>query len=215
MADIVIKFDLKDAPRELDAYRHELTGPVVARSINKTLTSMRAEGARLLSEKVGLPINEMRRRLFIRRARPDFLEGALEAGGSERVPLSAFKATQRGKRIRGARRRGRAVAGGGVSARIGKTTVFIPHAFIIQRKKRAAVMIRAPSFKAQMYDAVSYRANRMANKGSDMPIAEIFAPGPKRVFVERAIIEALGRVARTRFPQVIAQEVNFMRVKGR
>jgi hypothetical protein len=188
---------------------------VVARAINRTLTTMRAEGARLLADGVGLPVNQMRRRLFIRRARPDFLEGALEAGGSERVPLSAFRATQRGKRIRGARRRGRSSVGGGVTARVGKQSVFIPHAFIIDREKRKAVVIRAPSFKAQMFDQVNYRANRMVNKGSDLPIAEIFAPGPKRVFVQRAIVEALGRVARTRFPELIRQEVRFLRTKGR
>jgi hypothetical protein len=197
---IDVHFDAKRAIAALEGYREGVGARAVSRALNRTATTVRAEAARVIAPQVRpLRIGEIRRAIAVRRSTPDTLVAVVRAGGRRRIPITALGARQ---------------TRAGVRVRVGGRSFLIQHAFIGPvRGGRDGARIRAPDFKGQLVDAVRYRQKRVNRSGMDVPIAEIFAPGIPAVFVERQVLEVLGRVARERFAVAIAQEVRFARTR--
>jgi hypothetical protein len=199
--NIDVRFDAKRAIATLEGYRRGIGERAIARALNRTGTTVRAEAARLIAPQVRpIKINEIRRAITIRRATPANLVTVVRAGGRRRIPITALGATQNRR---------------GVRVRIGGRSVLIPHAFIQPvRGGRDAARIRAPDFKGQLFDQVRFRGKRVQRSGPDFPVAEIFAPGIPAAFVDREVLVALGRVARARFVVALAQELRFARTRS-
>jgi len=192
---IDVLFDARLATLQLTAYRQALADKAVARALNRTATTVRAEAARLIAGELR-PVNvgEIKKGITIRRATRNFLTATVRANGRRKIPITALKARQTKK---------------GVTVRVGGKTYSIDHAFITKKGNRDKARLRAPSFKGQLVTATDYRAKRTGKKGPDYPVAELFVPGVPTVFVEARILRALGAVARQRFAVALAQEVKF------
>lgn len=194
---IDLRLEARDLLREVKRLGDDIEARVLVRALNRTGTTVRAEAARQVKAEGDLPlkIGEIKRAIRATKATRAKLEVVVSARGRQRIPLTAFGARQTGK---------------GVTVRIGGRRMVIPHAWIAPiRGGRDGVRIRAPGFKPQLFDAVSYRARRISRAGPDYPIAEIMAPGVPQIFIQGRILRALREVGVARFKDVLAQELRY------
>jgi hypothetical protein len=157
-------------------------------AMNKTIATVKSRAARKIREEIGgtYLLRDVRRRLKLNRASRAHLVATVMAGGAMRESIALFDP-----------RKTRA----GISFSVGRKRVTIPHAFLARvRGGKRAVFVRAPSFEAQLYDEIAYRAKRVAKGGHDLPIAWIGAPGVPLAFVLDTVTSLMRSVADERFP---------------
>lgn len=196
-----VRFGAARAVASLSAYHSKIRDRALVRALNRTATTVRAVAARLIAPEVKpLPIAEIKKAIAIERATRSKLVAVVRAGGRKRIPLTMLGARQTKT---------------GVTVRVGGKVYTIAHAFINEvRGSRLGARVRAPDFKAQLLNAVKFRAKRLRRSGIDYPIAEVMAPGVPTVFVQAKIMQGMRRAAIERFNTVIAQEVKFLQSKG-
>jgi len=212
---IDVRFDAAKATASLSAYQAKVRDKALVKALNRTATTVRAVGARLITDELKpLKVGEIKKAISIKFANRNTLVAVVRANGRKRIPLTALGALQTKT---------------GVKVRIGGKAVTIEHAFINKvRKGRLGVRLRAFDFKAQLFEAVKFRGRRdraldyrnkrgaapSGRRGDpDFPIAEIMAPGVPLVFVQQKVMQGMRRVALERFATVVAQEVKFLSSK--
>ena len=212
---IDVRFDAARATAQLNGYAAKLRDKSLVRALNRTATTVRAVGARLIADEIKpIKVGEVKRAISIKFANRTTLVAVVRANGRKRIPLTALGAQQTKT---------------GVRVRVGGKVVAIEHAFINKvRRGRLGVRIRSFDFKAQLFDAVKFRSRRnraldyRTKRGAvparrrgnpDYPIAEIMAPGVPLVFVQQKVMQGMRRVALERFATVVAQEVKFLSSK--
>lgn len=197
---IEISFDKDAAVQRLKRLERDIYEKAMARALNRTAASVRAEAARRIKREIGskYKIGELKKSIAVIRANTTTLVAIVRPSGRKRIPLAAFNPRQ---------------TASGVTVRLGNRTVSIPHAFIRRPRgwDREAVRIRAPAWKAQLVQDVQFRPRRSGEyRGKpDYPIAEVMAPGVPILFVQANVMAALKAHARERFATIIAQELRF------
>jgi hypothetical protein len=206
-----VRFDAQRALASLSAYQAKVRDKALVKALNRTATTVRAVGARAIAaEMKPAKVTEVKKAISINFASRAKLVAVVRANGRKRIPLTAMGARPTNK---------------GVTVRVGGKVYTIAHAFINKvRKGRRGVRIRAPDFRAQLVDAVKFRAGKgyrqqaglvSARSGrrlaaGDYPIAEIMAPGVPLVFVQRGVMRAMRAAALDRFRTVLEQEVKYL-----
>ena len=187
---IDIRHDLGKLSAELGLLPREQLAAVV-RSLNRTLTTVRAEAARKIAQDYGIKVGGAKKSLRIETASRTQLKGAVVASGRP-LPLVVFSARQTGR---------------GVSVKVtGRKT--IPHAFIAAMKSgHRGVFVRSRSTKPLVFR--HGKGSRMRRTGRDLPISELFSVSVPAAFAQRKVSEALIAVARRRFAEVFVQEARF------
>lgn len=154
--EITVSLDTSMSIKAVQRLRE--TAPLAsARALNRTATTARAQMARLISQDLGIPVNQVRDQLVIAEARPDFLISKVIATG-KRIPLIDLKA----KGPEPSRGRGR-----GVTYKLRGNTTRIPNAFIAQMRSG--------------HRGVFKRVGR-----GRLPIVELRGPSLPRVFTKFA-----------------------------
>lgn len=199
MLNITVSDTVERASAELEGLKRRVRNGVVVRALNRTATTVRASAARTISRQLGgaVKVREVRKEIRLTRAKRDQLRAVLTAVGRRRIPLSAFRPRQLRK---------------GVSFRLGKKRVSVLGAFITPS---GAVRMRTPTWKAQMYNEVDRRKNRLQRGDKpDLPIAQIYGPGVPAVFAEPEILNAQAALAQQRFGIEFQRELKFAMTKG-
>ncbi len=210
-----VRFDASKAVASISVYQNKLRDKVLVKALNRTATTVRAVGSRLIAAEMRpVKVTEVKRAISIKFANRLSLVAVVRANGRKRIPLPAVGARQTKT---------------GVNVTVGGKVYSIAHAFINKvRKGRLGARIRSDDFKAQLVNAVKFRAgkgNRQSagfipgrggkrKTGGDFPISEIMAPGVPVVFVQTKILQGMRSAALERFNKVIAQEVKFLQSKG-
>jgi len=197
MIQINIRHDLNRLSADLRLMAKEQMAAAV-RAINRSMTTVKAQGARDLAKTIGLPVRLAKGQIRFKRATQAEARALLTFSGV-RIPLRRFGASQTAT---------------GAQARLAGKTVSVPHGFIARMPGgHTGVFLRAPTAKGQLYNALRYRAQRLRQRGRDLPIAEIFAPSLGETLVRTALDVALARLARERFAVVFGQEAKFRLAK--
>lgn len=185
---VIGQIDINNALRKLDVRRNGVK-PAVARALNKTGTTGRAQASRSIQAAgYNMKAGDIKAAITLpRRASQDDLNIELRARGKA-IPLIQF----------GARATKRGVS---VNVKRGRTT--LSHAFI-------ATM---PSGHRGVFERVGTMHKRVARHGrrlsSGLPIRELFGPSIKAAFASDAVSSEVINTMRARFPVVLVQELNF------
>ncbi len=212
---IDVRFDAARSTAALQGYSTKVKDKALVKALNRAAVTVRSVAARMIAKELKpLQTERIKASLRIDNARASSLTARVTARGARSIPLSAYKPRQTKT---------------GITVRVGGRTYTIAHAFLRKVKgQRLGVRLRAPDFKAQMFDRTVFRPRRIgsgyARKGNrhraggrtvgDYPIAEIFTPGIPTVFVYDKIMRAMSQVALERFNVVVAQEVKFLNIRG-
>lgn len=185
-----VRHTLRGLSVELGLYPREQMAATV-RSLNKTLTTVRAEAARKISDAYRIKVGEAKKGLRIENASRTHLKGAVVASGRP-IPLIAFSARQT--------KRGVTVIVTGRKS--------ISHAFIAtMRSGHRGVFVRTRSTKPLVFR--HGKGSRIRRTGQDLPISELLSISIPAAFVQRKVSDSLISVAQRRFAEVFAQEARF------
>jgi hypothetical protein len=163
-----------------------------SRALTKAATQARTQAAREIRDRYNISARLVARQIDVTRSTPDTLVALLKPQGSK-LPVIAFQArqTRRGVTVqikRGSRR-------------------LIPHAFIAtMRSGHTGVFARG------VYSGLSFvhRSKRLRRYPKpDLPITELFTVGVPQPFASQAVLDALERKVRQRFPQLLDHEIRF------
>lgn len=195
---IDLRIDAQGLLQRLDFVAGKRRDQLVAQALNGTAGTVRAAAAREISGALGgaIKTNQARKAVIIKpRATANSLLAVLKAVGRARLPLGEFPATQDAT---------------GVSVRIGRQRVRVPHAWLRTPRgwNRKAVRVRASSFKGQLYTQLDVRMKRVKHGGLDYPIAEVFAPGVPVLFADEKLRATMKRIAIERFAVLLRQQIN-------
>lgn len=164
--------------------------PAVARALNKTVVTGRAEGARAIQAAgYNMKAGDIKRALRAdQRATRANLNAQITASGQP-IPLIQFAARP---------------TGSGVSVNVKNGRKIIPHVFI-------AVM--PGSGHRGVFERVGNAHKRVTKAGkrytSGLPIKELYGPSIKAAFGSAQVIQQVSTVMRERFPVVLVQELKF------
>lgn len=179
MITIDLRADMREVDRALRGLRNGAP-TVLSRSINRTLTPLRATAAREIAADTKLPVRVARGALGARRATPRRLVGSVDASG-KRVALIEFTARP---------------TKAGVSYDIGRGRKVAPGTFI---------PASPPGSKSYTVRGVFRRVGQ-----SRQPIQFLRGPSLPRVFVQRKIVDALHGVVNTRMRREIEAQLRFL-----
>lgn len=197
MIDLDITIGTAEQQSRLARLRIDIQDKILVRVLNRTATTVRAEGAKRIKQAMkgsSIKTNQIRAFIRIDKATRGNLEAHIRPAGSLRIPLGVYAKTRE--------------TDAGIAASRGVGS--IPHAFVAKMKSgHVGVFIRAPSPSDQLFTSITYRSKRAKSRGSDLPIAEIMAPGVRAVFIREEILSAMRRVAVERGREVLAQELRF------
>jgi len=199
MLTVSVNDNLTLAASRLAGIRAEIKDKAIARALNRTATTVRANASREISRELGgaIKVGQVRKAIRQANARRDLLRAVLTANGRRRIPLSAFRPRQTST---------------GVTIRMGSRSVTVPGAFITPS---GAVRMRTPTWRGTLFNEVQRRRNRL-QRGDvpDFPIAQLYAPGVPAVFVQPRILNAQERLARERFAIEFERQLRFALAKG-
>lgn len=152
----------------------------VARTLNRTATTARAEAARLINGVYNIRIGAAKDQMRIERATRRDLRARVRVSGRP-IPLIDFSARQTGK---------------GVSVKVKNARKVVSHAFIatMPRTGHTGVFVRK-------------------GKGR-LPIRQLFSLSLPAAFTQKEIIEAVIKVATSRFGEVLGQEMNYIQIRN-
>jgi hypothetical protein len=216
---IDVRFDAAETLQKISAYGKKVRDRALVRALNRTATTVRAVGARLIAAPLkSIKVSDIKKSINIKFANRSKLLAIISVFGRKRIPLTAYSPIQTAT---------------GVTVSVGGKVFNIPHAFIrkIKRSGRLAVRIRSFSWRAQLPENVQFRSRRVRgpakvhrlSDGSfsrtllgdpDYPIAEIAPYGIRFGFSQENNIRAMRKVAIERFSVVLAQELKFLSSKG-
>lgn len=189
MIQIDVRADIKQAQIFLRA-TEKGAKRATARAINRTLTTVRAEAARLLQEKRALPIGQIKKQMRIKRATAQNPVGAVVVSGKP-ISIRHFS------RLRFERMGGKRTGISGISAKIEKGS----RAYLLKRHGNKA--FTHPKIGGGL--AIVYRRGK-----SRLPIsAWAPVPGLPRVLVQSKIVAAIRNVVAAVFPVRMKAELNY------
>jgi hypothetical protein len=193
-----VKTNIDQALRSFEILEED-AGKAIARALNKTATSARAQAAReIRNVGYGIKVGAIKKAISIRKANRSELTAVVRAVGRP-IPLINYQARQ-------------TKAGVTVAVLNGRKT--ITHAFIATMKSgHKGVFIRADArtsgvgrkgFKIQRRKAMGRRHG--------LPIDELFGPAVPSAFANQIVQDALTQAVQERFPVVLEQELKFLRL---
>lgn len=189
MIEIDVRVDVRKAQVFLRATQQGAR-LATARAINRTLTSVRAEAARMLQEKRNLPISQIKKQMRVVRATAQKPEGAVVVSGKP-ISIRHFS------RLRMERMGGKTTGISGISAKILKAG----RATLLRRHGNKA--FTNPKIGGGL--AIVYRTTKKR-----LPIsAWAPVPGLPKVLVQNQIVAALRKVVATMFPERMKAELNY------
>lgn len=182
-----------------------------SRAINKTLTSTRAEGVRMIRTDYAIKAGEVRKELTIRQASPNSLVGRVGGESSPGVPLIKFA---RMRRVPSTRR----TKGGGYTPKVGipvqikkaSGKVVFKRAFIVRLKSgHVGAFVRADAATSgRRLKGTSARAN--ASKLGKRYMVEKFGPTPIKLLGSQANLARLDAFARSTMDKNLKHEAEFI-----
>jgi len=181
---IDVRHDMRAIIVGLEDYRKELVTGAVARALNRTATTVRAEAAREIhNEYQGLKINAVKDRISIQKATKITQRVIISVSGRP-IPVIEFDA--RPTKL-------------GVTIKVKGTRKLLRHAFIATMPGgHKGVFIR--------------RGNRNV-LAARLPIDQIFSISLPVAFSNKKVMDAVVRSAKERFPGALSQEVRFLKLK--
>lgn len=184
---------------ELNDYGAKVRDQATVRSLNRTLTTVRAEAARAVQPDIGLPMMQVRRQIIFRRATKATLMAALKFS-NRRLRLTRYGARQlaNGVQLRGPK-------------------------YLIAKPTWGAAEYEMTLAELRNAFIVASRRNNPANalnvwlrEGKERyPLILLLAPSLSDVVLKSSIDKAMVAVAQRRFAEVIAQELRFVEMKRR
>lgn len=197
-----VKFDRQRLLASVDHLKAGLQDTATVRALNVAARSVRTDVSRRIAAQYRsgkFSSRAVLKRLRLLRATRNQLVAGVEALGGMTLPLSLFAGAQ-----------GRL----GVPVRVFGAQGFVRHAFYPTAgifAKRGGVFIRAPSFKSQLFPgAVQHRRRRVQPGGLDLPIAELRVAGVPKIFMEGAILAAMGRTGRAAFNRELERQLRLL-----
>jgi Prophage minor tail protein Z (GPZ) len=195
---LTVSIDISGALKKCDRVAEEYP-QAVARAINKTAVSARAQAAREIRN-VGyrIKIAQIKKQLIIRRATRAELQAVIRASGRP-IPLINYNARQNKQ---------------GVSVAVLRGGTTIKHAFIATMPSgHRGVFLRkdyARTMSRHEKHGITHGAGQRGKHG--LPIFELFGPSIPAAFANETVQTALKQVIRQRFEVVLAQEIRFVRL---
>ena len=207
MASRAIKVTVRsDMDRVISKFRVADPKPAVARALNKTITTCRAKASQAIrAAGYNIKAGDIKAAMSISRASGAVLIARITASGRP-IPLGKYGARQTGK---------------GTSVRVKNGTKLIPGAFIATMPSgHKGVFVRVGSAAHTNLKALGMfkqpkGARRKAQYKHGLPIDELFGPSIPSAFINEVVTQQLITTARDRFPVVLAQELNYLQLKGR
>lgn len=182
---------------ELQSYGKNVKEGALVRSLNRTLTTVRAESSRALQPVVGLPAAQVKKQLRFRRATRMTLTAGLTFSKT-RIRLTRYGAKQMadGVHVKGPQY---------VIAQ--PTWGAAPYEITLEQLRHAFIVASRGNNPGNALNAW-IRAGR-----ERYPIILLLAPSLSDVAVKNAIADAMVGVAQKRFAEVIQQELRFVVLK--
>lgn len=197
MINIDVRSSIEDIRRALDTTRENVIDKATVAALNRAGVTMQNEGAHEVQKVyTTLKITKLKGYFRLERASRGRLNVKINPKGG-RIPLTFFSAVEWKAK------------GGGVSVDLGSEKIFIPHAFIRRRGARTAVFMRAPDYQGQLYHKGTFRPQRVARSGNDLPIAELFARSVPEVILRHGIDKTLVLIGEERFSVEFERQLKF------
>jgi hypothetical protein len=190
------KIDLAGADNKFRRAAEEYP-QAVARALNKTATTARAQAARQIrSVGYNIKINAIKKNLVIRRATRSELTAVIRASGRP-IPLINYGAQQNAT---------------GVSVAVLNGRKTIRHAFIATMKSgHKGVFVRTGAAAQRIGRSAHITRGRTQHGGKHgLPIKELYGPSIPDAFANSAVQDALKQVIEQRFGVVLAAEIKFV-----
>jgi hypothetical protein len=184
--------NFQDVRRQFSRLSDTDIARAAARALNRAAPSGRNAAAPVIHERLqrSMPVAQVKKYLRYSRASPGRLFVDLSSLGSKIIRAAKFSPLKTST---------------GVTIRVGTRSIRLPGAFITPS---GAVRVRSPDWKAQLVAGMRRRTERV-ERGDvpDYPIAQLFVPGPSRVFLDREIVEVVRRASSARFQSEFARDL--------
>lgn len=200
MPVITVKTDITGALRKFKLTKTE-GRKAIQRAINKTGMTARANASQnIRAAGYNIKASAIKRALVIRRATGDELTAILRASGRP-IPLIAYGARQ---------------SKSGVVVKVKNGQATIKHGFIATMPSgHRGVFVRVET-EAQGRELGLHLASHGMSAGKSrhgLPIRQLFGPSIPAAFANETVREATIAAIHERFPVVLDQELNYLRMK--